>query len=224
VPPYPPVPGVLRVTFKHTENSETGISSRVFLSYTGTAPSNAQCSTFATSCASAWNSDLAALANTGLVLVEVDVVDLTSTSSGVGTASVSHAGTRTGNALPLNSCFTVNYTIARRYRGGKPRGFWRWGVAGDQLTERTWDSTIISAVQTDFAAFIAACAAAGWSGAGTIAQVNVSYFEGFTTHTGTTGRVSNIPKPRVGGPITDAVTAILPDSFIGTQRRRIRAA
>lgn len=222
MPPYPPVAQVLRVTFKFTEEATFG--SRIFLSYAATAPTNAQCVTFATSCATAWNANLAALFNTGCVLTEVDVVDLSSGTAGVGTATVSHAGTRTGNALPLNSCATVNYAIARRYRGGKPRGFWRMGVAADQLTERTWDSTILSAIDTDFANFITAIAGDGWTGAGTIAQVNVSYFEGFTTHTGTTGRVSNIPKPRVGGPITDPVTAIAADTYLGTQRRRIRAA
>ncbi len=203
---------------------EATFGSRIFLSYSGTAPTNAQCSTFATAVATAWNSDLAALFNTGCVLTEVDVVDLSSTSAGTGTATVSHAGTRTGNALPLNSCLTLNYEIARRYRGGKPRGFWRMGVAGDQLTERTWDSTIISAAQTDFASFITAIAADGWTGAGTIAQVNVSYFFSFHTHTGTTGRVSNIPTFRVDGPITDPITAYLADVSLGTQRRRIRAA
>ena len=222
MPPYPPVAGVLRCTFKMVEQINFG--SRIFLAYSGTAPSNAQCVTFATALGTAWNTDLAPLCNTGCVLHEVDVVDLSSPTAGVGTASVSHTGTRSGSAPLLNTCATLNYEIARRYRGGKPRGFWRFGVNGDLATENTWDATIIAAVEADFASFIAACAAAGWSGAGTIGQVNVSYFEGFTTHTGTTGRVSNIPKPRVGGPITDPITGYVMDAYLGTQRRRIRSA
>jgi hypothetical protein len=71
-------------------------------------------------------------------------------------------------------------------------------------------------------AFFAALEAAVWSGASSLAQVNVSYYKGFTVVTSpTTGRARNVPTLR-SAPVVDAVTAQAVRTSIGTQRRRIQ--
>jgi len=54
----------------------------------------------------------------------------------------------------------------------------------------------------------------------TLAEVNVSYYAGFTLHTGTTGRVRNVPTPRAV-PLVDPVTSQITRAGIGQVRRRL---
>lgn len=223
MPAYPAVPGVLRVTFAGTQSVDARLTSRIFIAYSGTAPTNAECVTFGTQCGTQWNANLAAEVDNGFTLTEVDVVDLSSSSAGVGTATVSHAGTRGATELGINTCMCINYEIARRYRGGKPRGFWRMGVFADLNGPAEWTGSFITGVNSAFGSFITDIVGSGWSGAGTLEHVNVSYFQGFTPHEGTTGRYKNIPNHRSGGPITDSIASYSAQVRIGTQRRRVRA-
>lgn len=194
---------------------------RFYTQYTGTAPTNAQLTTFDASIATAYTANLRALCDAPCVLTQIESADLSSATGAVDTSAVSIAGTRaTANALPAQVCMVNSYEISRRYRGGHPRGYWRQGVPADLATDQTWAAAFISAVNTGMSAFYTAIAAAGWTAAGTLTHVNVSYYNGFTVVINPiTGRARNVPTLRVS-PVIDTVSSVVARTSIGTQRRR----
>jgi hypothetical protein len=114
----------------------------------------------------------------------------------------------------------IQFNIARRYRGGKPKIFLPAGVAADISNTNTWGSTFLATANTDWAAFAAAVLAAGWTGAGTLTHVNVSYYTGFTVVTNpVTHRARNVPTLR-GAPVVDTVISYAAEVDIASQRRR----
>jgi hypothetical protein len=156
-----------------------------------------------------------------VTLTQIESEDLTSATGAVDTSVESVVGSRAGSALPSSTSLVSSYTIARRYRGGHPRAYWPFGADSDLLSETQWTSAFPTACDTGINAYFAALVAAGWSGAGTLTHVNVSYYEGFTVVTNPiTGRARNVPTLRVS-PVVDLVTAVHSRSSIGTQRRRL---
>lgn len=222
MPPLPDVPSTLRVAISGSDAGNVDVATRFYIFYSGTAPTVTQLDAFCTSVASTWNTNLAGQSPTTFTLTGVEAIDLTSPTAAVGSAAVSHAGTRTGTALPLQDAAVISYTIARRYRGGHPRGYWRFGITTDLANSRTFNAANALSFQTNTAAFFAGVLADGWTGAGTLGQVNVSYYEGFHLVTPPSGRTRAVPTLRVGGPISDAVTGYVGRTSIGTQRRRIQ--
>ena len=91
---------------------------RFYLSYSGSAPSGANCTTLAGDIASQWSSHLAPLVNTSMILNEVDVLDIATDSGLSGQWTGSDAGTRTGSPVAVQVCTDIEFGIARRYRGG----------------------------------------------------------------------------------------------------------
>lgn len=220
MPALPNVPGVIRVSLQHTLGQDLDALVRFYMAYTGTAPTSTQMGTFATSVSTAWGTNLKALACSTVKLVEVTAVDLTSPTAGIGAAAVSITGTRT---TPVNSaqvCMLVNFKVSRRYRGGKPRAYLPYGNNADFTDPQTWGSTLVTAVNTGWAAFITALIAAPPGTATLTGQVNVSYFDGFTVVTNpVTGRSRNVPTLRAT-PVVDSITSIAASARVATQRRR----
>lgn len=193
---------------------------RFFVQYTGTAPVNADLNTFNGSVSSAYNTNLKALVDTDTVLTQLESVDLTSATGAVATTAASVTGTRAGNTTPNEAAVVISYEISRRYRGGHPRGYWRAGVVTDLATTRTWSTSFLSSLKTGYNAFMTSVLAAGWTGAGTLTHVNVSYYHGFTVVINPiTGRARNVPSLRTT-PVVDLVTDIICRPGVGTQRRR----
>jgi hypothetical protein len=220
MPALPPVPNVVKIAFIHSDASDLDVVTRLYFEYTGTAPNDSALNTFATACATAWNTDLASLFNPDVTLTEVTVEDLTSPTAAVGTWSGTHAGTATGTPLPAGTAALVNYSISRRYRGGKPRSYWCMGNTGHINTAQTWTSSFISGFATDYAAFLAAIIAGAWSGATLTSQVNVSYYSGFASvQNPVTLRWKNLATPRAT-PLVDLVTGFSLNHKFGSQRRR----
>lgn len=221
MPALPNVPNVIRLALSGTIADAGPWLSAFFLHYSGTAPTATQLGTFNASVASAYTTDLKALADVDTTLTQIESTDLTSATGAVAITPESIAGTRALPILSAAACTVISYEIARRYRGGHPRGYWKFGVEGDIFGPGQWSSTYVNTVTTDFNAFLTAIFGAGWSGAGTITQVNVSYYSGFTVVTSpTTGRARNVPKVRTS-PLVDTVTGITVRQSIGTQRRRV---
>jgi hypothetical protein len=219
MPALPAAPKVIRVICRQVLQDDNDVLNRYYLSYSGTAPTSAQLSTFCGSVATAWGVDISPLQNTNITLVEVSAEDLSSATSAVGTVAVSVPGTRGGATLSAAACVVVNFDIARRYRGGHPRIYLWAGSETDIQTVGTWKAAFLAAVQSGWVAFTTAVEAAGWAGAGTIEQVNVSFYEGFDNFTYPSGRTR--PRPRVRlAPIIDAVVAIAARAIIGSIRRR----
>jgi hypothetical protein len=214
---------VLRIHLKHTLNADLDVLSRFYLLYTGTAPSDSGLVTFAGSVAALWNTNIAPLCHSAVVLVEVDVVDLTTPTSSAGAASVSHAGTRTGGQLPAGTAALINMTIARRYRGGKPRVYLPLGTDTDVGTGQHWVSGSVTAFTTGWDNLIAGAIAAPPSGTSFAGQVSVSYYKGFSSvQNPVTLRWRNIPTPRAT-PVVDGVVLNSCNLAYGSQRRRARS-
>lgn len=217
-----PVANCLKITFLHGLGADAPAGSKIFFTYTGGPPTATDANNIASSCSTQWSSHLAALLSSSWELGGVTVQDLSSSSAAFGESTTTHAGTRAGTPLPVNCCTDIEYVILRRYRGGKPKGFWPFGVAGDQTTSQQWGSTYQSAVNTAYGAFISGIAGLS-SGTTTLANhVSISYYSGFTTYTGSGGRPKVRATPRTT-PIVDQVTTHLCRATVGSQRRRLTA-
>lgn len=219
MPALPNVPKVLLVKMFITDGADVNSMTRFHVSYTGTAPTNAQLITYCGSLATAWGADLSPLCPSTIALNEISCTDLSSPTAGVGSSSFTDAGTRTGAPLPAGAAVIANYLIGRRYRGGQPKGYWPFGVAADLATQQNWTSGFLTSMASGLGAFFTSVAGSGWTGAGTLGTVNVSYYSGFTNHTYPSGRTRPIPTPR-GTPLVDTINGISINPKVGSQRRR----
>lgn len=217
MPALPNVPQVIRVVLKHTYSTDTNVVNRFYLRYSGTIPDNTAMNTLAGNVASSWTTNIAPLCGPIVSLEQVTTTDLTSTTSAQGQNTFHHPGSRTGLAVPASAAALVNLHIQRRYRGGKPRIYFPCGTSTDMANSQNWSATFLTAMLAGYNAFIAGISAP--AGMSINAQVNVSYYAGFTVHTGSTGRASNISTPRASA-VVDTVTSASVDQRIASQRRR----
>jgi hypothetical protein len=223
MPPLPSVSKVLRLDWKFTTGTDIDVLNRIFVEYSGTAPTNTQLNTFCGVMHTAWDTNLRGLTPSSDVLVLKTAVDLSSPTAAIGEDNTTDTGNRTGTALTAAECLVVSHEVQRRYRGGHPRTYWHWGVAADLSNTNTWSNTFTGAVAGDWASAIVAVLAGGWSGAGTLTHVNVSYYKGFTLVTSpTTGRGRNVPTLRAA-PVVDPITSYVIRPYVGSQRRRNEA-
>lgn len=223
MPALPAVPGVLRIIFDWTVGSDITVGCRLFYAYTGAAPSSADCLSLATDIHGYAVDSLNPLLSSGQFLDSVRVTDMASDTGGDATYALVSAGTRAGSQNPASVCIVEQHKITRRYRGGKPRTYWPFGVDEDLLTPQLWTTTFVAAMNSGFAAFTAAVSALTAGTTDVNDQVNVSYYSGFTPVLNpVTGRTRDVPKLRVGGPVTDTINSSIADQTIGSQRRRIQ--
>lgn len=221
VVPLPASPCV-RVRLLYTQNDSFDMGSRFYLSYSGSAPTPGNCTTLAGDVAAAWNTDIAPLINGNDSLTEVDVLDITTDAGASGQWTGTHAGTRSGTNLPAQTAVNIEFDIARRYRGGKPRMFLPPPVTSDLADPGHYDNTYITAVNTGFAAFITAITGASIGSMGTLAHVNLSYYKGFTNITNSSGRERAVPTYRETA-LLDSVESYACKALLGSQRRRRNA-
>lgn len=222
MPPLPNVPKVVKVALRFTDGINVDIITRFYIQYSGTAPGNTDLDTYAAVVGGAFGSNLAGDLNEALSLIEVECIDLSSASSAAGTDASVIPGTATDAPVPVDAALVSSYVIGRRYRGGHPRGYWPLGQSTNLETPQTWKSAFVSGVHASLDGFFSDIRAAGWSGAGTLNHVNVSYFHGFTVVTDpTTGRARNVPTVRAT-PLIDTITSRVERIRIGTQRRRLQ--
>ena len=221
IPPDPPSP-TLKVRLDYDLSPAEG-GNRLFFQYSGTTPVGGVLNNIASLIATAWNTNIAPLCSAAVTLVKVDVEDITSHSGAFGAFSTSHVGTRSGNSVLNQSAMDIEYNIARRYRGGKPRIYLPAGVTSDFQDDANWLDAFVTTAGTDFAAFIAAVSAISNTGTVLGSHVNLSFYQGFTNVTNTSGRTRAAPKYRTGTAVADIITGYAPKKLIGSQRRR-RAA
>jgi hypothetical protein len=220
MPALAPVTKVLKVVIQQLlVDAATALINRLFFSYSGTTPTDSDLDGFSGAVAESWQTNMLPLQDDIVGLQGVQTEDLTSATSAVGSATSGDAGTRAGEAVPAGTAFVISSEIARRYRGGHPRTYLYVGVGADLEAAFRWGSAFISEVLTGWTNFIEGVEAGGWSGAGSLDPVNVSYFEGFTNHTYPSGRTRPIPTPRTP-PITDDIVSYIGRASIGSQRRR----
>lgn len=220
MPSLPNVPNVLRVQMQGHVGIDADWITRFHLQYSGTAPTSAQLNALAGVIRAGWGTNLKALLPASAGLDSVSIEDLSSLTAAVGIDTTGVVGTRAGSLIPGGTAVVVSYRIARRYKGGHPRGYWVAGVSADLGDAQQWAGAFLTAFQTGIDAFFAAAIGTPWTGGGTLAHCNVSYYHGFTVVTNpTTGRARNVPTLR-GTPVVDLVTARVAQDNLGTQRRR----
>jgi hypothetical protein len=217
-PPLPDVPCV-RVRLIWSDGGTLRAGSRFYLSYAGSAPTGANCTTLASDIAAAWGTNIAPMVNGDSALVEVDVLDIGTNSGLSGQWSGSTPGTRAGTDLPLQVATNVEFGIARRYRGGKPRWYQPHGVEADLATQSTWSSAYVSANNSAVTAMFTAVEALSIGAMGALRHVNLSFYSSFTNHTGTSGRAKAVPTYRASA-LHDNITGYSTKVELGSQRRR----
>lgn len=196
------------------------MGSRFYLSYTGAAPTAGNCVTLGNDIASAWNTRLPGFIYSLISLTEVDVLDIATDSGAFGTVSVSHPGTLDGATLTANAATNIEFDLARRYRGGKPRMFLPPpdGTVLASIDKYTTD--FVTAVNTGIAEFFSDIEALSVGSMGTLQHVNVSYYSGFTNVTNSSGRTRAAPKYRTPSAKVDPITGYATKALVGSQRRR----
>lgn len=216
----PDVPNVLRVQLRHTISADHDALCRFFLSYSGTAPTDAQCATFASGVRAGWATDIASLVLDQTQLTETTVTDLTTPSSGTGvdTTTVNGSGDASTNAGGL--ALVVSGKIVRRYRGGHPRIYLPYFGVSQLTTPQAWDGAALSTFLSAWNAFMVIVQGLTWATGSITSAVNISYFQGFENFTFPSGRVKAIPKLRTAGPVIDNITAWSLNSAPASQRRR----
>jgi hypothetical protein len=188
--------------------------------YSGNSPDNAACSSLATTIFTAmaghnqlWTADVS--------LSEVVVLDLASKTGGVGTHSGTAAGGTTPGGTDNSMAVLVNYKIARRYRGGKPRTYLPWGSGADLANRTTFLSSSVTAWTNAMVSFFSSIIGQTAGGCTISAHNSISYYEGFDVHTDPgTGRATNVPRKRPT-PLVDSIVGLTVSNRPGNQRRRL---
>lgn len=217
VPP-PDVPCV-RVNFAYIDNNSNLAGNRLFFSYTGGPPTSADLNSLATAIAAAWTTHIAPLQCNTWGLQSVDVLDIATDSGASGVWNTGSDGSRGDSPLPAQVAFIMKYNIGRRYRGGKPKGYFPWGIQSDQLNQAEWTTTLTAAALTNFTAFIAAVVALSEPSINMQNHVNLSYYQGFKNITNSSGRERAAPTYRTTAK-HDVITGYSFDQRMGSQRRR----
>lgn len=221
MPALPPVTDVLKASLIWTDGSDTDTQTGFFLRYSGGPPSNSDAVGFAGNIITAAAPFLAALDESSH-LTGCRVTDLASPEGGDGLATVSDVGTRSGEPNAASICVLLNYQIARRYRGGKPRSYFPFGVAADLTTKQTWSGGLVDVVGGAFGDFIDAVIGTNHGTTTITDHVNVSYYDGFTVVTNPiTHRARNVPTLR-STPAVDVITDQTVSVTVASQRRRNR--
>jgi hypothetical protein len=221
MPALPDVPSVLRSRLTWGDSANPTVYNNLFFAYTGSEPDASDCSAIALTIANAFGS-VKALWDEGTYLTGVEVTDLTSPSAGQGFTTASIQGTNGGEIIGGSTSLLVNYTLNRRYRGGKPRNYFPWGTSANLATKQSWSTDWLATVSEDLATVFGDIIGSE-GGATTVSNhVNVSYYSGFTVvNPGGGKRARNVPNLR-DTPQVDSITGRAPSVTPGSQRRRNR--
>jgi len=209
MPPLPAVPNVIKYT--QSWNIQNNLSAETILhfQYTGGPPATADCQAIAAVIQASMVTNLKARMGNLNKIGLGTVLDLASSSGAQGQGGSTQTGTLTTLANPASTCLVMNHTIARRYRGGKPRSYCPFGTANELNTEGTWTSAFSGGCATNWASFITTALTASSGGTSLTHFVNVSYFHAGALRT---------------SPVVDQVVLSLARARVGTQRRRNKTA
>lgn len=226
MPALPVVPNVIRADTQYTVEGDPLAVNRLFFSYINGPPANADLAAFAAALNAEAATVFASLMSNSISITSMVLTDLSSVSGGVGLNETAVVGTRGTELLPPGACAVCHYPLTRRYRGGKPRGYFPFGTAADVATSGLWVPASVTAFQNAIQAFCRVLLGTTQGSTTITHHVNVSYYQGFTSvENPITHRWRNVPTLRAA-PVVDIITedSELVAPFIGSQRRRNRAA
>lgn len=220
MPPLAFVPNVVKAQLQWQNDAGNVLYNNLFLRYSGGPPNASEALGLASAiftAAAAFQEDC----HTTVVLTGCRVTDLSSDSTGDALHSGSLTGTLEGGDLPASTAALLNFSIGRRYRGGKPRNYFPFGDDTKLADPRTWSGGFVTQVDGDWSAFIGAVIGTV-SGSTTItAHVNVSYYlssVGSIVDGGTRGKTTPI---RRATPLVDDIIGFSMAPRLGSQRRRL---
>lgn len=203
-------------------STDADVRTRFDMAYGGGPPSTAGLVSIAAEVNSAFGTHLAAMLSSSDALTETECVDLANPGTPAGVSPGPVDGSRSGTQVPLGVTALVNFTPARRYRGGKPKIFAPFGTDADVNNPDSWTSTFTAAMDAAWAAFIGELVGVTVGGVTLGSQVYVSYFSGKEDNPNPNSRLRFTPTPRVTPVIYDIVSHATSQIF-GSQRRRYRA-
>lgn len=220
--PALPSPGpILRVEIKVGDNASIEAGSRFYLQYSGGPPNTTDLNTLASDIANQWETNIAPYVSSTESLHGVIITDLSSSTGAQGVWTGTKLGTSTGGPLISSGCTTINHSISRRYRGGKPKTFLRMGTADDLTQTNEWGATYLTNATNEWHDFIAAILAISALSITLTNIVNVSYYEGFVSVLNpVTGRTKDVAKLRTT-PLVDQIVDSTAAVKVGSQRRRL---
>lgn len=220
MPALPAVPNVIRMEIQYSLGTDIDVINRTYWQYTGSAPSNTGLNTMANTVSTNWATVFKPLCASTVQKQAIYLVDLSSSTGAIGAEVGANTGSRSGGQLPAGACALINYTVARRYRGGKPRSYMPFGTDTDLNTPQQWATAFQTTVNSALATWTTDMLASGPAGTTISQQVNVSYYKGFASvQNPVTLRWRNIPTPRAT-PVVDAILTEGLNLKIGSQRKR----
>lgn len=221
MPPLPAVPNVVHCSFGLTDGSDTTVQATQFFRYSGGPPNATDLNALAADVYNAGRAWVPLLDNFS-ALDGVRLTDLSSSTAAQGEFALATPGTRGVDILTGATSALVSYVINRRYRGGKPRNYFPFGIQEDLATRQQWSTGFLTDVDAAMTTYFGDVIGAS-SGTTTITDhVNVSYYDGFTVVTNPiTGRAKNVPKRRTV-PVVDTIVSFGMKGTPATQRRRNR--
>lgn len=202
--PLPSVAQVVKVLIKGTIQGQQWANVH-YLQYTGAAPTVADLNTVGAAIAAAWNTNIAPLCGSGVILTGIDLADLTSAFASTSSVTVSNAGTRAGTALVNSAAMVASWKINMRYRGGHPRSYIPAGMLADTTSGRLWATAFVTAANSALAAYRTALNAITASGT-TYKMVCVRY---------------HINKVLQATPVVVTINSATVHGRIDTQRHRL---
>jgi hypothetical protein len=219
VPPLPDTPCV-RVRVSGPTGIGTFWGVRFYLAYAGSAPTGANCTTLAGDIASAWTTSIRPLYPAYFTQNEVDVLDIATNLGLSGQDTTSHGGTLATTALPTQVATNIEFNIAQRYRGGKPRMYLPGGSEEVLLDQGHYQPSFITTCNTNVAAFFTALAALSVGSMGALKHVVLSYYQGFTNYTPAGKRYYSAPTYRTPNALHFDVKGYSAKALLSTQDRR----
>ena len=193
---------------------------RFFMKYTGGPPATADLLYFLGIVKAEADSALPALFSPDNVITGWIAEDLSSSMGAVAELTDSTAGSGASDYIPSGTCVVSSYEISRRYRGGHPRSYWPLGISTELTNSGTWTSGFVSSCQSAIDSVIDSLPASTHGSTTIVGQVNVSYYDGFTSvENPITHRYRNVPTLRAT-PAVDVVNSIVVRPYVGSMRRR----
>jgi hypothetical protein len=222
MPALPAVPNVIRLQLLWTVANDADVSTTLYFQYTGDSPDGSACAGIA----EAAYSSLAGLNYLWIdqvTLTGIRCTDLSASDSGDAVHAAATVGTNSDAFVSAAQALLVNYTINRRYRGGKPRSYFPFGGQGDMSTPDAWSSGFVNSCQTGLEDFFSTVQGTVVDGTTVSNHCNVSYYSGFTVVTPAGKRAKNVSTLRVT-PLVNTVVTLDVSPRLASQRRRIPRA
>jgi len=204
--PFTPVANVVKVIVKGT-SSDLRWANVLHYVYGGAPPSEPSVSGLAEFMFNEYVSQISPLSHADTSVDEVEVIDLSSASSNVGTYGSATPGSAGGDVLPASVSVLASYPVTLRYKGGHPRSYIFAGVQADLQDMSNWTSAFITEITDAWGNFIGTPVGDTISGTTYTSQCAVSYRSGDAFRE---------------TPVVMGIASFVINAPIASQRRRMR--